>query len=68
MVTHPLWMQDVLGSIPGSGKGFYVVFFCFVVVCLFLSKTHYLSQKFAIPYAMLVYLVYLTYYKICGRL
>jgi len=24
MVTHPFWVQEVQGSIPGSGKGFYV--------------------------------------------
>ena len=24
MVTHPLWVQEVPGSIPGSDKGFYV--------------------------------------------
>jgi len=24
VVTHPLWMQEVPGSIPGFGKGFYV--------------------------------------------
>jgi len=33
-VTHPLWVQEVLGSIPRSGKGFYVDF-CFVVVVYF---------------------------------
>jgi len=27
VVTHPLWVQEVPGSIPGSGKGFYVSFF-----------------------------------------
>jgi len=26
VVTHPLWLQEVLGSIPGSGQGFYVLF------------------------------------------
>jgi len=24
VVTHSLWVLDVQGSIPGSGKGFYV--------------------------------------------
>jgi len=24
VVTHPLWVQEFPGSIPGSGKGFYV--------------------------------------------
>jgi len=69
VVTHPLWVQEVPGSIPGSGKGFYVWFFGFVVVfLLFCPKTHYLSQKFAIPFTLLINLVYLTYYKICDRL
>ena len=33
VVTHPLWMQDVPGSIAGSGKGFGVWFFCFYCCC-----------------------------------
>jgi len=58
VITHPLWVQEVPGSIPGSGKGFmYHVLLCCVVT--FLSITHYLSQKFAIPFTMLIYLVYL---------
>ena len=36
MVMHPLWVQESPGSIPRSGKGFYVSFFCFVVVVYFL--------------------------------
>ena len=32
------------------------------------SKTHYLSQMFAIPFAILIYLVNLTYCKISDRL
>jgi len=27
VVKLPLWVQEVPGSIPGSGKGFYVSFF-----------------------------------------
>jgi len=40
VVTHPLWVQELPGSIPSSGKGFYVWFFCFVVdvFLLVLSK------------------------------
>jgi len=40
VVTHPLWVQEFPGSIPGSAKGFYVWFFVFVVIVflLFLSK------------------------------
>jgi len=62
MVTHPLWVQDVTGSIPGSGKGLYVWFFV-VVFSLFVKKIHYLSQNFAILFAMLIYKVYLTYWR-----
>ena len=40
--------------------------FCFVFT--FCPKTHYLSHNFAFPFAMLIYLVYLTYCKICDRL
>ena len=57
----------VPGSIPGSGTGFMFDIFCFVVVVflLFLNpKTHYLSHNFA----MLIYIVYFTYCKICYRL
>ena len=66
VVTHPLWVQEVPGSIPSSGKVFLFDFlFCCCCVFSFCPKTHYLSQKFAIPFAMLSYLVYLTYCKIC---
>jgi len=36
VVTHPLWVREVSGSIHGSGKGFYVWFFCIVVVVFLL--------------------------------
>ena len=35
MVTHPLWVQEVPGSIPGSGKGFYVSFFALLLLCFY---------------------------------
>ena len=59
VVTHPLWVQEVPGSIPGSGKGFYVWFFLYCCCCVFtfLSKTHYLSQNIGIPFTKLIYLV-----------
>jgi len=39
VVTHPLWVQEVPGSVPGSGKGFYVWFFALLLLCFyFLSK------------------------------
>jgi len=70
VVTHPLWLQEVPGSIPISGKRFYVLFFALLLLCFyfFVKNTHYLSQKFAIPFTKLIYLVYLTYCKICDRL
>jgi len=47
VVTHPRWMQEVPGSIPGSGKGFYVWCFCSVVVVFyFLSKNNLFVTKF----------------------
>jgi len=51
-------------------QGFLYLMFCFVVVVFlpFCPKPHYLSQKFAISFAMLIYLVYLTYCNICDRL
>jgi len=50
VVTHPLWVQELTGSIPGSCKGFLCLIFCFVVdvILLFVQKTHYLSQSLAI--------------------
>jgi len=67
VVTHPLWVQEVPSLIPGSGKGFYVSYFALLLLCFyfFVKKPHYLSQKFAIPFTMLIYLVYLTYCKMC---
>jgi len=49
------------GFNPRLRQGFLCLIFCFVVVvCLLvLSKTHYLSQKFATPFAVLIYLVYI---------
>jgi len=32
VVRHPLWVQEVPGSIPGSGKGFYVRFFVLLLL------------------------------------
>jgi len=46
VVTHPLWMQEVPGSIPGSGKGFYVWFLRFVVdVFLLYVPKHIICHK-----------------------
>ena len=39
VVTHPHWVPDVPGSIPASGKDFFIWFFVFLLLCLyFLSK------------------------------
>ena len=45
-VTHPLWVQELPGSIPGSGKGFYVWFFVLLLLCflLFVQK-HIICHK-----------------------
>jgi len=58
------------GFNPRLRQRFLCLIFCFVVVVflLFCSKTHYLSQKCAIPCTILIYSVYLTYCKICDRL
>ena len=46
VVTHPLWVQELPGSIPGSGKGFNVWFFCFVVdVFLLFVQKHIICYK-----------------------
>jgi len=61
VVTHPLWVQEAPGSIPGSGKGFmFDLLFCCCCIFAFL-QTHYLSQQIEIPFAVLIHLVYLTY-------
>ena len=46
VVTNPLMVQDVPGSIPCCGKGFYVWLSCFVVVVflLFVQK-HIICNK-----------------------
>jgi len=44
---------------------FNLYYFCCVFT--YCPTTHYLSQNFAIPFAMLIYIVYLTYCKICDQ-
>jgi len=47
VVTYPLWVQEVPGSIPGSDKGFYVWFFVLLLLCFFfLSKNTLFVTKF----------------------
>ena len=47
VVTYPLWVHEVPGSIPGSAKGFMFVFclFCCLCVFTFCPETHYLSHN-----------------------
>ena len=49
VVTHLLWVQELR-------QGFLCLIFCLVVVVflLFFQNTHYLSQKFAIPFTILI--------------
>ena len=42
--------------------------FCCCCVRTFLSKKQYLLRNFAIPFVIVVQLVYLIYCNICGRL
>ena len=58
------------GFNPRLRQGFLCLIFCIgvVVFLLFCPKTHYFSQNIAIPFTMLIYLVYSTYCKICDRL
>jgi len=61
------WVQEVQSPAPTRDFMFDFLFCC-CCVFTFLSKTHYLSQKFAIPFIFLIYLVYLRYCKIYDRL
>jgi len=49
VVTHLIWVQELR-------QGFLCLIFCLVVVVflLFFQNTHYLSQKFAIPFTILI--------------
>ena len=58
------------GFNPRIRQGFLCFIFCFVVAVflLFCQKHSICHKKIAIPFTMLIYLVYLTYCKICDRL
>jgi len=47
VVTHPLWVQEVPGSTPCSGKGFYVwVFVLLLLLCFsFFVQKHIICHK-----------------------
>ena len=40
VVMHPLSVQEVPGSIPGSGKGFYVGCFVLLLLCFLFVQKH----------------------------
>ena len=46
VVTHPLCVQEVPGSTPGAGKGFYVWFFVLLLLCFyFFVQKHIICHK-----------------------
>jgi len=46
VVTYSLWVQEVPGSIPGSGMGFYVWFFVLLLLCFyFFVQKHIIYRK-----------------------
>ena len=60
MVTHPLWVQEFPGSYPALARVFmFNILFVLMLLCFyfFVQKHIYLSQHFAIPFVMLIYLV-----------
>jgi len=42
VVTHPLWVQEVPGSIPSSGKLFYVWLFVLLLLCFYFFVKKYI--------------------------
>jgi len=55
VVTHPLWVQEVPGSIPVSGKGFYVWFFVLLLCFYFFVQKHIMCHKNLQSFTMLIY-------------
>jgi len=45
VLTHPLWVQEVPGSIPGSGKGFYVWFVLLLLCFYFFVQKNIICHK-----------------------
>jgi len=67
-VTHLTGVPEVPSFISGFGKDFNVVVFCCCLFCLYLLlNTHYLARIFSIPFAMLIHLLYFTYYISFGQ-
>ena len=68
------WRSGNASALSARGPGFnsrlrqrFDVLFCCCCVFNFLLKTHNLSQNVAIPFAMFIYFVYLTYCLIGDR-
>jgi len=71
VVTHPLWVQEGQVQSPAQARVFMFDFFVLLMFCFYFfckKTTHYLSQKFAIPFTFLTFLVYIRYCKIYDRL
>ena len=60
-LKHMTGVREIPGSTPGSCEDFYALFLSCCCGFTFLSKTHSLSQNFAIPFAMFILLVFLTH-------
>jgi len=45
VIKHSLWVQEFMGSIPGSNDGFLCLIFCFVVVFLLFVQKHIICHK-----------------------
>jgi len=69
-VTHQTTVQEVPGSISRSDmvSFMFVFLFCCYFVFSFLIQKTFLSWIVAIPFALLFYLVYLTYCKVSDQL
>jgi len=62
----PFWFERSRVQFPAPARVWFL--FCCCCVFTFLAKTLFLSQHFAISFAILIHLVYLTYCKICDLL
>jgi len=63
-VTQQTLMREVPGSIPGTGQGFKFVFLLLLMLCVYFFVNYTLFvMNLAMLFAMLIYLVYLTYCK-----
>ena len=67
-VTHPLWCEKSRVQFLALVRVCFIFLFYYCVLIFFGPKTHFLLQNNAISFAKFIYLVYLTYCKICDRL